>query len=154
MASEVKFFFPIFFCDLIYACLCGSLALVLQYKDKVPQRDGMKRLFEVISKPGLIRLQTEAVNTNVFLPLLWIPLLFPDAGGTADVEMASQNPGTSSFTAGEGCSRGQGGGGVGGGESVCIRGRKCQLIDVQLRVSPQLGLIKDPSWSVLLAAEE
>lgn len=53
----MKFFFPSFFCDLIYACLCGSVALVLQYKDKVPQRDGMKRLFEVISKPRLIRLQ-------------------------------------------------------------------------------------------------
>lgn len=58
LRSEILF--RLFFCDLIYACLCGSVALVPQYKDKVPQRDGKKkRLFEVISRPRLIRLQTE-----------------------------------------------------------------------------------------------
>lgn len=64
LRSEILF--PSFFCDLIYACLCGSVALVLQYKDKVPQRDGMKRLFEVISKPRLIRLQAGVNWTQMF----------------------------------------------------------------------------------------
>lgn len=97
LRSEILF--PLLFCDLIYACLCGSIALVLQYKDKVPQRDRMKRLFEVISKPRLIRLQTRGLNTNVFLPF-WIPLLFLDAGGNEDVEMASQNPGINAVSTG------------------------------------------------------
>lgn len=114
LRSEILF--SLLFCDLIYACLCGSVALVLQYKDKVPQRDGMKRLFEVISKPRLIQLQTGALNTNVFLPFS-IALVFSDAGGNEDMEMASQNPGISAVTAGEDCSGG--GGGV-----VHIRWRK------------------------------
>lgn len=107
LRSEILF--PFLFCDLIYACLCGSVALVLQYKDKVPQRDRMKRLFEVISKPRLIRLQTGALNPNVFLPF-WIPLLFLDAGGNEDVEMASQNPGINAVHSSEGCSSNGGGG--------------------------------------------
>lgn len=65
MTSEVTSSSPSF-CHLIYACLCGSIALILRYKDKVTQRDGMKRLFEVISKPKLIQLEAREVNTNVF----------------------------------------------------------------------------------------
>ena len=82
-----------FFCHLIYACLCGSIALILQYKDKAAQRDGMKRLFEVISKAMSIHLQAVGLKPD-FFPLSWIPFLFLDAGLNEDVEMASQNPGT------------------------------------------------------------
>lgn len=116
LRSEILF--PLLFCDLIYACLCGSVALVLQYKDKVPQRDRMKRLFEVISKPRLIRLQTRGLNTNVFLPF-WIPLLFLDAGGNEDVEMASQNPGINAVSAGAAFGR--------AGGSVWVRWKKVRF---------------------------
>lgn len=98
MPLEVTFFFPPFFkffCRLIYARLCGSVALVLQWgekKDKVTQRDGMKRLFEVIWNAKLLQLRAW---TQMFSsPFVWIPPLFLDAAGNEDVEMESQNPGT------------------------------------------------------------
>lgn len=63
--SFFYFIYLFIFCRLIYARLCGSVALVLQWGgekkkkkvDKVTQRDGMKRLFEVIWNAKLLQLR-------------------------------------------------------------------------------------------------
>lgn len=96
MALEVTFF-SLLFCHLIYACLCGSIALILQYKDKATQRDRVKRLFEVISKS----IQLQALALNCF-PRFWIPLLFLDSAGDGgnDVHMEGQHPGTAPHATG------------------------------------------------------
>lgn len=156
--------FPIRFCHLIYACLCGSIALILQYKDKVTQRHGMKRLFEVISKAKLIQLPGTSTERKCF-PLFWIPLLFLDAAGNEDVEMASQNPGIVQLQVEAPAWTGvwlhvilsvQEGAHIdltlifrGDGNSASWL--KCNSL---LWFSLQLSLIKDPPRSVLLAAEE
>lgn len=62
--------FSLRFCHLIYACLCGSIALILQYKDKITQRDGMKRLFEVISKSQVNSTARHERWTQMFSTLL------------------------------------------------------------------------------------
>jgi len=55
-----------FFLHLIYACLCGSVALILQYKDNATQRDRMKRQFEVIWKDVIKSIELQALNLNAF----------------------------------------------------------------------------------------
>lgn len=171
MALEVTFF-SLLFCHLIYACLCGSIALILQYKDKATQRDGMKRLFEVISKS----IQLQALALNCF-PLFWIPLLFLDAGGNEDVHMESQKPGTVLYgtvqvkapawmvcdnvlvsvqTASTKPITDKEGAHI----DLTLISKGCELYemsDVQfiaLDFTSAQSLIKDLAWSVLLAAEE
>lgn len=84
--------FLVFFCHLIYACLCGSIALILQYKDKATQRDGIKKKKAVWGDIESQVNSTAGTSTELKCFPLWIPL-FLDAENE-DVEMESQNLGT------------------------------------------------------------
>lgn len=115
-------------------------------------------------KAKLIQLPGTSTEHKCF-PLFWIPLLFLDAAGNEDVEMASQNPGIVQLQVEAPAWTGawlyvilgvQEGAHIdltlifrGDGNSASWL--KCNSL---LWFSLQLSLIKDPPWSVLLAAEE
>lgn len=165
MALEVTFFFSSF----LSLNLCMSLWFHCSHT-AVQRQSYTKRWNEkafwgdiesqVISTPG------SSTELKCFFPLFWIASLFPDAVGNEDVEMASQNPGTVQLQA----KAPEWTGRVWFRVIVSVQERAhidltlissrdgnctswvtCGLL---LWFSLQLSLIKDLTWSVLLAAEE
>lgn len=120
LRSEILF-------PLLFLCLNLCMSLWFRCSRTAVQRQSSTKRWNEKAVWGDIEAQANStpgwseLNTNVFLPF-WIPVLFLDAGGNEDVEMASQNPGINAVTAGEGCSVG-----VGAWGSVHIRWRKVRF---------------------------